>query len=398
MSSPPAAPPHAPEADVLAIARALVACPSVTPAAAAAFDVAAGLLSAAGFTVERMVSAEPGTVPVENLVAWIGEGRPHLAFAGHLDVVPPGDAAAWRHDPFSATVEDGLLHGRGTVDMKGGVAAFLAAALGFVADRGPDFGGRLSLLLTGDEEGPSVNGTRKILDWCVANGLVPDAAIVGEPTSVARVGDTIKIGRRGSQSGTVTARGRQGHVAYPERAANPLPALAAAAAALADPPLDGGTAHFAPSNLELVSIDVGNPSWNVVPAAGRLRFNVRYNDLWSRESLAAEIARRLAAVPADPDVALELALEKGYGDVFLTEPGPLVDTLAAAVADVTSGPAALSTGGGTSDARFLKDLCPVVELGLVGTTMHQIDERVPVADLERLAAIYRRFLDRTFGS
>lgn len=398
MSSPPAAPPPTPEADVLAIARALVACPSVTPDANEAFGVVARLLRPAGFTVERMIKAEPGTVPVENVVAWIGEGRPHLAFAGHLDVVPPGDAAAWRHDPFSASVEDGVLHGRGTVDMKGGVAAFMAAALGFVADRGPDFGGRLSLLLTGDEEGPSVNGTRKIVDWCVAHGLVPDAAIVGEPTSVARVGDTIKIGRRGSFSGTVTARGRQGHVAYPERAANPLPALAAAAAALTEPPLDGGTPHFAPSNLELVSIDVGNPSWNVTPAAGRLRFNVRYNDLWSRERLAAEIRRRLAAVPAGPDVALELAVETGYGDVFLTEPGPLVDALAAAVADVTGGPAALSTGGGTSDARFLKDLCPVVELGLVGTTMHQVDERVPVADLERLTAIYRRFLDRMFGS
>jgi len=379
---------------VVEIAQALLRVPSLTPAGPAAFDLVEGWLKAAGFTVRRRAFAEPGTAEAINLWAEIGAGSPHLAFNGHLDVVPPGPEARWRHGPFSGDLADGELWGRGAVDMKGGVAAFLAAALAHVAAHG---GGHLSILLTGDEEGPAVNGTRKIVDWCAAEGAAFDAAIVGEPTSVARLGDTVKIGRRGSLSGTVIVAGVQGHVAYPERAANPVPPLLAVAAALSTPPLDAGTAHFAPSNLEIVSVDVGNPSWNVIPGEARLRFNVRYNDTYSRDTLPGEIARRVAGVPLPAGVTASLSIEPGYGDVFFTEPGPIVDALAAAIVDVTGLAPELGTGGGTSDARFLKDLCPVVEFGLVGTTMHQLDERVPVAELEALTAIYGRLLARFFA-
>lgn len=394
MSAPAASP--GPPPGVVEIAGALLRVPSLTPAGPAAFDLVEGWLAAAGFTVRRRVFSEPGTTDTINLWAEIGAGRPHLAFNGHLDVVPPGPEARWRHGPFSGDLADGALWGRGAVDMKGGVAAFLAAALAHSATHGGQ-GGHLSILLTGDEEGPAVNGTRKIVDWCAAEGAAFDAAIVGEPTSIARLGDTVKIGRRGSLSGTVTVTGVQGHAAYPERAANPVPPLIAIAAALSDPPLDAGTDHFAPSNLEIVSVDVGNPSWNVIPGEARLRFNVRYNDTFRRDTLPDEIARRVAAVALPPGVSASLAIEPGYGDVFLTEPGPFVDGLKAAIAEVTGLTPELGTGGGTSDARFLKDLCPVVEFGLVGTTMHQLDERVPVAELEALTDIYGRFLARFFG-
>jgi len=379
------------------LARDLLRVPSVTPAGPEAFAPVEAVLAAAGFTVRRRVFSEPGTADTINLWAEIGEGGPHLAFNGHLDVVPPGPEASWRKPPFSGAIEDGELWGRGAVDMKGGVAAFLAAVLGRLDARGGDPGGRISILLTGDEEGPAVNGTRKLVDWCVAEGAVFDAAIVGEPTSRHRLGDTVKIGRRGSLSASLTVAGVQGHAAYPERAANPIPPLLAVAAALTDPPLDDGTEHFAPSNLEIVSVDVGNPSWNVIPGAARLRLNVRYNDTWTRDTLPAELERRIAAVPLPAGVSVQLAVEAGYGDVFLTRPGRLVDCMAAAIRDVTGLTPELGTSGGTSDARFLKDLCPVVEFGPVGTTMHQLDERVPVAELDQLALIYGRLLARFFG-
>ncbi len=385
----PAVPPG-----VVEIARDLLRVPSLTPAGPDAFDLVEGWLAAAGFTVRRRIFSEPSTADTINLWAEIGAGSPHLAFNGHLDVVPPGPEARWRHGPFSGDLAGGEIWGRGAVDMKGGVAAFLAAALAHVAAHG---GGHLSILLTGDEEGPAANGTRKIVDWCAAEGAVFDAAIVGEPTSVARLGDTVKIGRRGSLSGTVTVAGVQGHVAYPERAANPVPPLLAIAAALKEPPLDVGTAHFAPSNLEIVSVDVGNPSWNVIPGEARLRFNVRYNDTYRRDTLPDEIARRVATVALPAGVSAQLTIEPGYGDVFLTEPGPFVEAVTAAIAEVTGLTPELGTGGGTSDARFLKDLCPVVEFGLVGTTMHQLDERVPVAELEALTRIYGRLLSRFFA-
>jgi len=389
----------APPSSAIEIARALIAAPSVTPASGAVFDVLAAPLAAAGFRVERPVFGLSSPAPVENLFARIGTGTPHLVFAGHVDVVPPGDAGAWRHPPYAAVEDGGVLYGRGAVDMKGGVAAFLAAALAFVAEAGPAFGGSLSFLVTGDEEGPSVHGTRELLAWCAAAGERFDAALVGEPTSVALLGDQIKVGRRGSLSATLTVAGRQGHVAYPERAANPVPALFALGAALAGEPLDHGTAFFAASNLEIVGTAAGGRTWNVIPASAELRFNVRYNDLWTHASLAAELEARIARAAAGLGTGLswKLAVEPASGEVFRTEPGRLFDTLAAAVAEVTGRVPKPSTAGGTSDARFIKDYCPVVELGLVGTTMHQVDERVPVAELEELARIYRRFLDLFFG-
>ncbi|MBH0237491.1 succinyl-diaminopimelate desuccinylase [Methylobrevis albus] len=392
-------------ADPVAIARDLIRCPSVTPAEAGALSYLEHLLAPAGFSVDRPVFSEPGTPDVENLFAGIGSGARHLCFAGHTDVVPPGDTAAWRHDPFAGDIAEGRLYGRGAVDMKGGIAAFAAAALDFVAARGPDFGGRISFLVTGDEEGPSVNGTVKLLAWAAARGERLSAAIVGEPTNPAALGDMIKVGRRGSLSGTLTIRGRQGHVAYPHLADNPVRALPAFLAALLHPPLDAGTDRFQPSNLEVTSVETDTKVVNVIPARIEARFNVRFNDRWTPETLKAEIAARVERARAEtplrrgelPPVEAELAFLPVVSDVFLTHAPDLVETLAAAVEAETGRRPALSTSGGTSDARFIKDYCPVVEFGLVGDTMHMVDERVPVADLVTLAAIYRRFLDAYFA-
>jgi succinyl-diaminopimelate desuccinylase len=390
--------------DPVAIARELLACPSVTPAEAGALGVLERRLAPAGFSIDRPVFRAEGTPDVENLLASVGTGARHLVFAGHTDVVPPGDAASWRHDPFGAVVDGGELHGRGAVDMKGGIAAFTAAALDFLADRGPDFGGRLSFLITGDEEGPSVNGTVKLLAHAAARGERFTAAVVGEPTNPERIGDAIKIGRRGSLSGTVVIRGVQGHAAYPHLADNPVRALPAFVAALCDPPLDAGTGNFEPSNLEITLVETGTRTFNVIPPTVRLGFNVRFNDLWSPDSLRAEIAARCArAAAATPlrggrgPAAFDLAFEPVVSDVFLTRSTALIDALSDAVEAETGRRPSLSTGGGTSDARFIKDYCPVVEFGLVGRTMHQVDERVAVADLHLLARIYRRFLDSYFA-
>ncbi|WP_075214894.1 succinyl-diaminopimelate desuccinylase [Mongoliimonas terrestris] len=393
-----------PPADPVAIARDLLRCPSVTPQEGGALATLERLLAPAGFAVERPVFTAPGTPDVENLFAAVGTGNRHLVFAGHTDVVPPGDTARWTHDPFAGTVADGVLYGRGAVDMKGGIAAFAAAALDFVAERGPGFGGRLSFLITGDEEGPAVNGTVKLLDWAAARGERFSACIVGEPTNPERLGDAIKVGRRGSLSGVLTIRGTQGHVAYPHLADNPLRALPAFLAALMDPPLDAGTERFQPSNLEVVAVETGNPAFNVIPASVRVAFNVRHNDLWTADTLKAEITRRAQAAaagtllraPDAPPPAFEIAFETTVSDVFLTHSPDLIDGLSDAVEAVTGRRPALSTGGGTSDARFIKNHCPVVEFGLVGQTMHQVDERVATADLHALARIYRVFLNRYF--
>jgi len=380
--------------DPVAIARALLTCPSVTPAEGGAIDLVARIADALGFAVERPVFSEAGTPDIENLYARHGTAAPHLTFAGHTDVVPPGDAARWRHDPFAGVIEDGQLFGRGAVDMKGGIAAFLAA-LGRLARDGHDLPGSVSLLITGDEEGPSINGTVKLLDWAAGRGERFDAAVVGEPTNPEAIGDAIKVGRRGSLSGTVTVTGRQGHVAYPHLAKNPIPELMRLATALIAEPLDAGNDRFQPSNLELVSLDVGNPSWNVVPAEARARFNIRFNDAWSRDTLEAELGARLARA-AGNDVVWTLALESPSSDSFLTRDDALIGTLSEAIESVTGRRPGLSTSGGTSDARFIKDYCPVVEFGLVGQTMHQVDERVAVADLETLTRVYESFLIRWF--
>jgi succinyl-diaminopimelate desuccinylase len=366
--------------------RALIACRSVTPKDAGAQDYLAGVLSRSGFRVEQMVFSDSGTPDVPNLFASIGSGSPHLVFAGHTDVVPPGDEGRWSHPPFAADMVDGMIFGRGAVDMKGGIAAFVAAAASGIGR------GTLSLAITGDEEGPGINGTAKLLEWAKAKGIHFDAALVGEPTSQRRIGDTVKIGRRGSLSGTLMVGGIQGHVAYPHLADNPAPRLGRMVARLSEVKLDDGNTDFQPSNLEVTGLGTDSNAFNVIPGVAWARFNVRYNDYWSPTSLNA-LLRRVISEEGDA----EIEFEKGASDWFLTKPGPLLDTLSGAIRDVAGVEPETSTGGGTSDARFFKDVCPVVEFGLIGQTMHQIDERTSVADLDMLTAIYRRFLDRMLG-
>lgn len=373
------------------IARDLIRCPSVTPQEGGALAYLEGLLKAAGFEVHRVTFSAEGTPDVENLFAKFGTGHPHVAFAGHTDVVPPGDEASWTHAPFSGEIHDGVIYGRGAADMKGGVAAFAAAAVDFVSDAGTGFEGAVSFLITGDEEGPATNGTVRLMEWCAERGERFDACIVGEPTNPEALGDAIKVGRRGSLSGTIVVTGKQGHVAYPHLAENPIPGLLRLCEALNGLPLDEGNARFQPSNLEIVTIDTGNPAFNVIPEKASARFNVRFNDTWSRESLSAHIAETLRGA-AGNDVRYELIFREDGSDSFLTNDSALIETLSAAVEAETGRRPELSTGGGTSDARFIKNYCPVVEFGLVGQTMHQVDERVATADIDALSAIYRRFL------
>lgn len=377
--------------DPLSLAQALLRAPSVTPDADGALDIVAGALQAAGYRVERLAFDSAG-VSVPNLYAVIGEDGPNLCFAGHVDVVPPGDASHWTHPPFSGEVAQGRLYGRGAVDMKGAVAASLAAAL----RHGRPEKGRLSFLITGDEEGPALDGTVKVVEWLKAKGERIDHCVLGEPTNPAALGDMVKIGRRGSLSGILSVKGKQGHVAYPHLADNPVPRLVRLLAALLETPLDAGSAYFQPSNLEVISVDVGNPAFNVIPAVAHARFNVRFNDHFSLETLKAEIIRRLAAV-MDP-ARFDLSFRPGASESFLTAPGPFVDLVCDAVADVTGRRPEQSTSGGTSDARFIKDLCPVVEFGLVGQTMHAVDEATPVSDLLALTDIYSAIIARYFAN
>jgi len=383
-------------ADPIAIARDLIRCPSVTPADAGAIGVLERLLGEAGFTVHRLTFSEPGTPDIDNLYARIGSEGPHLVFAGHTDVVPAGDDQAWRHGAFSGDVMDGELYGRGSVDMKGAIACSVAAVLDHLAARGGKLSGSISFLITGDEEGPAVNGTVKLLQWTAARGEKFDHCILGEPSNVEALGDCIKIGRRGSLSGTLIVDGVQGHVAYPHRASNPVPDIAALITALSTEPLDHGSAHFQPTNLEFVTVDVGNPAWNVIPAQARARFNIRYNDCHSEQSLKELVETRTAKASGNR-VRARIEWEPSNAGVFITSPGPFTDTVVEAIAAVTGRKPDLNTGGGTSDARFITHYCPVLEFGLVGQTMHQVDERAPVADLERLTDIYRRVLDRYFA-
>ena len=374
----------------LALARALIRCPSVTPADAGALDVLEDALRALGFTCHRLPFEEPGTAPVDNLYARRGEGRPNFCFAGHTDVVPTGADADWSRAPFAARVDDGVLYGRGASDMKGAIAAFVAAAARFGA--GGAHAGSISLLITGDEEGPAINGTRKVLGWLAERGEALDDCLVGEPTNPEELGEMVKIGRRGSLNGTLRIAGRQGHVAYPALADNPLPRLVVLLDALLALRLDEGTDHFQPSRLELTSIDVGNEAPNVIPGAAVARFNVRFNDRHTGAGLAQAIRACLDATGEPYALATEVS-----GEAFLTPPGRLSTIIAEAVAAVTGRTPALSTTGGTSDARFIKDHCPVAEFGLIGRTMHRTDECVPVDALERLADIYLGILKRYFA-
>ncbi len=382
-------------ADPLAIARDLVRCRSVTPEEGGALGFLQGLLAQAGFTVHRAVFDEPGTAPVDNLYARIGLAKPNLLFAGHTDVVPPGNEASWSHPPFAGEVAGDTLYGRGAVDMKGGIACFVAAALDYLSRCGGRPKGSISFLITGDEESVAVNGTVKLLRWAAERGEKFDHCILGEPSNVEVLGDTIKAGRRGSLNGTLIVTGRQGHVAYPERADNPIRGLTTLIAALQEP-LDQGSQHFAPSNLEFTSVDVGNPTVNLIPGEARARFNIRYNDRHSQAALKMLIERRAQAAAAGR-VHYAFEWQPSNADVFVTKPGPFTDLAVAAIAEVTGRRPKLSTSGGTSDARFVKDYCPVLEFGLVGQTMHAVDERAPVADLVTLTAIYRRIIEKYFG-
>jgi succinyl-diaminopimelate desuccinylase len=378
--------------DAATLLADLIKCPSVTPNEAGTLTYIAGLLDRAGVTVDRLTFSAPDTPDVDNLFASIGSGSPHLLFNGHTDVVPPGDEARWTHPPFAAERENGLMFGRGAVDMKGGVACFLAATLSYLADFGMP-AGTLSFMITTDEEGPAINGSAKLVTWAREHGHTFDAGLVGEPTSVHTLGDTIKIGRRGSLSFTLTVTGKQGHVAYPHQADNPTTRLVRMLAGLLDVRFDDANESFERSNLEITSIDVGNPVVNIIPASATARFNIRFNDTWTLDMVEALVRETLDSV--DPDY--DLARTALAAEAFLTSADKLLAPLTAAITEIIGVTPEYSTGGGTSDARFVKDLCPVVEFGLVGDTLHQVDERVPIDDLERLTAIYRRFLDLFFS-
>lgn len=379
----------------LDIARDLIRCPSVTPEEGGALTYLQRVLEGAGFTCHRLVFSDENTPDVDNLFARLGENAPHLCFAGHTDVVPVGAESDWVHPPFAAQIVDGWLYGRGAADMKGDIACFVAAVLDYLAERGDELPGSISFLITGDEEGPSINGTRKVLEWMAANGHTPDHCLVGEPSCSHEVGDTVRIGRRGSLSGHITVTGVQGHTAYPDQANNPVPGMLAVLNAFLEEPLDDGTPHFSPSDMQIASVDTGNTATNVIPARLSASFNIRFNANHTAESLM-EILRNKAT----------RALEgRGLGHqirflpaspCFITEPGPLVDLMVGIVKDKTGITPELSTGGGTSDARFVKDYCPVVEFGLVNETIHQVDERVETGDLDKLTGVYRTFIERYF--
>jgi succinyl-diaminopimelate desuccinylase len=370
--------------------QALVRCPSVTPEEGGALSLIEGWLKPYGFSIARPRFESEGSYPVENLYARLGTGEPCLVFAGHTDVVPPGDQSHWAQPPFSGAVIDGEIWGRGAQDMKAGVAASIAAVLDHLDAHGTPKAGSIAFLITGDEEADAINGTVKLLEWAQARGERFTACLLGEPTNPDSMGEMMKIGRRGSLSGELVVHGTQGHVGYPERAVNPIDAMMRFLGAL-KAPLDQGTAHFSPSNLEVTSVDVGNPSRNVIPGEAKAKFNIRFNDRWTAQTLGAELQARLAALRDAPPYTLILL--PSNAPAFLTEPGEFVESVARAIQAETGVVPKLSTTGGTSDARFIAAYCPVIEFGTVGTRMHQVNERVAIADIDTLSAIYRRVIE-----
>ncbi|MDC0986855.1 succinyl-diaminopimelate desuccinylase [Alphaproteobacteria bacterium] len=378
--------------DPVQLARDLIQCPSVTPAEGGALDLLQRVLEGMGFTCNRLVFSEDGTPDVDNLYARLGDNRPNFCFAGHTDVVPTGPVDEWSADPFAADIRDGVLYGRGASDMKGAIAAF-AAAVERVLSKGA-LDGSISFLITGDEEGPSINGTKKMLGWLTERKEALDACVVGEPTNPERLGDMMKIGRRGSMNGFIEVKGVQGHTAYPHLADNPAHRLVDMLTALTSKPLDEGSDHFQASSLQISTIDIGNTATNVIPANARAVFNIRFNDLHNSDSLTAWIRKTLDGAIGDGGV-YELEVQVS-GESFLTPPGKLSDVVSAACWDVLQLQPDLSTTGGTSDARFIKDYCPVVEFGLVGQTMHKIDERADVRDIERLTDVYESIITGYF--
>ena len=384
--------------DVIELTRTLVRCESVTPREAGALQLLEQTLASLGFTCERMDFTEAGTDDVANLYARIGSGGKHFCFAGHSDVVPVGDLSSWTIGPFAAELSGGYLFGRGAADMKGAIAAFTDAAARFLSKRGRDFGGSISLLITGDEEGPAINGTVKMLQRLAGRGETIDACIVGEPTSSKRFGDMMKIGRRGSMTVDLVVRGVQGHVAYPERLDNAVHRLSAIIEALVREPIDAGSTHFGPTSLQFTTVDVGNPATNIAPGTAKARFNTRFNDLWTSKTLLAHLKERIerASEALGGNGTVEYSVQVS-GESFYTPPGPLSDLVAGAVRDVAGVETELSTTGGTSDARVIRSYCPVLEFGLVGESMHKVDEKSAIADLKMLARVYEAVLDRYFA-
>jgi succinyl-diaminopimelate desuccinylase len=378
--------------DPAELAARLIRRPSVTPKDEGALDIVAATLEELGFACHRLVFADGGE-PIHNLYARYGTGRPNLCFAGHTDVVPVGAREAWSFDPFAGVVRDGELCGRGAVDMKGAVAAFVAAAQRYLDRRKAAAAGSISLLITGDEEGPAINGTRKVLEWLGEHGEVLDACVVGEPTSATALGDMIKIGRRGSLTGRLTAHGVQGHTAYPHLADNAAHRLVAILHALTTTELDQGSEHFPPSTLQVATIDIGNPVSNVIPASAKAVFNIRFNDRWTGETMKGWLTERIDRLGGHCTLDVTVS-----GESFLVPPGAVGERLAEAVRRVTGRTPEFSTTGGTSDARFIRTCCPVAEFGLVGQTAHQVDERVALADLAALTEIYDTFLGLFFDT
>jgi len=377
--------------DAVTLAQELIRRPSVTPKDAGAIPHLAKVLEGLGFACHLEEFSEPGTEPVLNLYARLGNAGRNFCFAGHMDVVPPGNREAWTGDPFSGTVSGDTLHGRGAADMKGAIACFTAAASRFVARRGHDFGGSISLLITGDEEGPRINGTRKLLAWAAARGETLDACIIGEPTNARLIGDMIKIGRRGNIYAYITVEGVQGHTAYPHLADNAAHRIVGMLEALISAPLDDGTAHFQPSTLQIASIDIGNPTDNVIPGKARATVNIRFNDRWTTATIKEWVKERLDAAGG----TYRLSFRESC-DAFLTPPGELSELLSRAAESVTGRKPELSTTGGASDGCFIHPYCPIAEFGLVGLTMHKVDEQVPLADMAALTKIYEAVLDRFF--
>ncbi len=377
--------------DPVELAAELIRRPSVTPKDEGCIPYLAAVLTDLGFACETVEFSEPGTEPVLNLYARLGKGGRNLCFAGHTDVVPTGPLDGWSQPPFAGTITDGALYGRGATDMKGAIACFAAACARFIAARGRDFGGSISFLITGDEEGVSINGTKKLLEWLAERGERLDACIVGEPTNAQRLGDMVKIGRRGSLNATLTVTGVQGHTAYPHLADNAAHRLVAMLQTLTSTPLDEGTAHFQPSTLQISTIDIGNPATNVIPGSAKAVFNIRYNDRWSSRTLETWLRQKLDAVGGSYALSIQVS-----GESFLVPPGEVSDMLATAIARVTGEKPALSTTGGTSDARFIHHHCPLAEFGLVGLTMHKADEHVRLADMAALTEIYRDVLELYF--
>lgn len=382
--------------DPVPILQDLIRCKSVTPAEGGALTYLENLLSTHGFTCQRLIFREEGTPDVENLFARFGSTAPHFCFAGHTDVVPEGYTDSWTHQPFAADIADGFIFGRGATDMKGSVAAFAGAAIDFIRTAGK-FKGSISFLITGDEEGPAINGTVKVLHWMRDNGHVPDHCLVGEPSCVDKLGDTIKIGRRGSSSFTVTVEGKQGHAAYPHKADNPVPKLARFIDRISHARLDDGNAHFDPSTLAVTSFDVGNPAGNVIPSRAVAKFNIRYSPEHDFQSLRAWVDTHIEAVRSELGGTWSYTTTEG-AEAFITEPGPFVGLVQDAVERETGILPKLSTSGGTSDARFIKDFCPVLEFGPTNATIHQTDERIAIDELRATQAVYGRILAEYFSN